>query len=242
MVDNRVKIYDSPQLAAGALSQRLKDEINKKEGIFNLSISGGSTPKVLFGTLAEEPFNNGINWDKTHFWWCDERCVPPDDSESNFGMTNEILLSRIAIARENIHRIKGEDDPNKEAVRYAMDIEKLICGGRSCVPEFDWVLLGLGDDGHTASLFPGKNLLFVYSNIVGVAKHPESGQKRISLTKEVLNSAKKITFLVTGKDKAKILSDILLNHPIGKNYPAAEIKPIAGTIDWVIDKAAAFYL
>ncbi len=242
MVDNRVKIYDSPKLAAEALSQRLKDEINKKDGIFNLSVSGGSTPSVLFGTLASQPFNESINWSKTHFWWCDERCVPPNDNESNFGMTNELLLNRISISRENIHRMIGEAEPSKEAVRYAMDIEKILCGGKSCMPEFDWVLLGLGDDGHTASLFPGKNLLFVYSNIVGVAKHPESGQKRISLTKDVLNNAKNITFLVTGKNKAKILSDILQNHPISKNYPAAEIKPITGTIDWVIDKEAAFYL
>ena len=197
---------------------------------------------MLFDSLAKQPFNEDINWSKVHFWWCDERCVPPDDSESNFGMTNELLLKRISIPAENIHRMKGEVEPSKEAVRYAMDIEKLLCGGKNCMPEFDWVWLGLGSDGHTASLFPGKNLLFIYSNIVGVAKHPESGQKRISLTKAVLNNAKKITFHITGKNKAKILSDILLSHPISKNYPAAEIKPVSGTIDWVIDKEAAFYL
>lgn len=242
MEDPRVKIYDTPELAAESLSLKLKDQVNNSEREFNLSVSGGSTPKILFRCLASQNFNKSIEWDKTNFWWCDERCVPPDNEESNFGMTNDILLSKIDIPPENIHRIQGEEDPSREAVRYATDIEKILCNGSNSIPRFDWVLLGLGSDGHTASLFPGKNLLFVYSNLVGVAKHPESGQTRISLTQEVLNNAKKITFLVTGKEKAGILSDILLNHLVSKNYPAAKIQPENGTIDWVIDKEAAFYL
>lgn len=242
MVDNRVKIYDTPESASENLSLRLKEEINKKEDVFNLSVSGGSTPEVLFKKLASDNFNKSIDWNKTHFWWCDERCVPPDDKESNFGMTHKLLLNRISIPLDNIHRIKGEAEASKEAVRYATDMEKLLHKEKTGVPELDWVLLGLGKDGHTASLFPGKNLLFVYSNLVGVARHPESGQRRITLTKEVLNSAKRITFLVTGKEKAKVLSEILQNHPVSKNYPAAEIKPLNGIMDWVIDKDAAFYL
>ncbi len=242
MVDNRVKIYDTPELASEKLSLRLREEINKKDGVFNLSVSGGSTPEVLFKKLASEEFNKSIDWNKTHFWWCDERCVPPDDKESNFGLTHNLLLNRISIPLENIHRIKGEAEASKEAVRYATDMEKMLGTGNNGIPVFDRVLLGLGKDGHTASLFPGKNLLFVYSNLVGVARHPESGQRRITLTKEVLNRAERITFLITGREKAKILSEILQNHPVSKNYPAAEIKPLNGILDWVIDKEAAFYL
>ena len=242
MRDNKVKIFDTPLLAANELALRLKEAINRKDEIFNLAISGGSTPKILFNILASAEYSKSIKWENVHLWWCDERCVPPDDADSNYGMTKENLLDMVSIPQSNIHRIKGEAEPSKEAVRYAMDIEKILCEGKNCLPVFNWVLLGIGEDGHTASLFPGKNLLFIYSNIVGVTQHPVSGQKRISLTKEVLNNAEKITFLVTGKGKAKILSEIIFGHPVSKNYPAAEIKPVNGTIDWMMDKDAAFYL
>lgn len=242
MNNNKVKVFNTAVELAESLSSRLKEEINQSSNIFNLAISGGSTPKVLFNNLADEVYRQSINWSNTNIWWCDERCVPPEDSESNFGMTKKILLNNISIPAENIHKIKGEDDPSREAVRYAMDIEKVLCEGRNCLPEFDRVLLGIGEDGHTASIFPGKNLLFLYSNIVGVAQHPVTGQKRITLTKEVLNNAKEVTFVVTGKAKAKILSEIISNHPVSKNYPAAEIKLASGDIEWLIDKEAAFYL
>ncbi len=237
-----LKVFDTPEQLAHELSNRLIQSVNEKPNEFSFSISGGSTPLVLFKKLSEVPFKDNLQWKRIHFFWCDERCVPPNDSESNFGMTKKILFDKIQIPEKNIHRIRGEAEPNIETVRYANDIENFLPKSENKLPQFDWVLLGIGEDGHTASLFPGKNFLFIYSNIACVSQHPATGQKRISLTKDILNNARRITFMVTGKGKAKVLSEILKGVPISKNYPAAEIKPFNGTIEWLVDKEAAFYL
>ena len=241
-MEKNFEVFDTAEKLAEELAHQLKESVNKHNGNFCLAISGGSTPKIFFQRLAEQPFNNEIEWNKVHFFWCDERCVPSDDPESNFGMTKTILFDKIKIPQENIHRIKGESDPSEETVRYVNEIENIVSKRENTLPRFDWVMLGMGEDGHTASLFPDKKLLFVFSNIAGVAQHPQTSQKRISLTTDVLNNAKRITFVVTGKNKAKILSEILNGLPISKNYPSAQIKPTNGTIDWMIDKEAAFYL
>ncbi len=237
-----VKIFDTAQKLADSLSLEIQNAANDNLNRFMLAVSGGSTPSILFRRLGQPPFKSEVNWNKLHFFWCDERCVEPDNSESNFGEVKKNLFDFITIPESNIHRIRGEADPNEETVRYANEIENFLPSKENKLPQFDWILLGVGEDGHTASIFPGKNFLFIYSNIAGVAQHPATGQKRISLTKEVLNNAKRITFIVTGKAKAKILSEIFNGLPISKNYPAAEIKPVNGIIDWMIDKEAAFYL
>ena len=235
-------VFDSPENLADSLSQQIQTSVNETSDKFYIAISGGSTPVILFKRLSSIPYKNDIQWNKLNFFWCDERCVPPDNGDSNFGETKKNLLDFISIPPDNIHRIFGESDPNLEAVRYASEIETLLPKGKNSLPVFDWVLLGIGEDGHTASLFPGKNLLFIYSNIAGVARHPLTNQNRISLTKDVLNNAKRVTFIVTGKSKAKIVSEIFNDLPISKSYPAAGILPVNGTIDWMIDKEAAFYL
>ncbi len=239
---NIIKVFNSSLEIAEALSIEIQSAVNNKQDRFNLAVSGGSTPTILFNRLAQAPFNNEINWNRLNFFWCDERCVPPDDNQSNFGEVKKTLLNFISIPELNIHRIHGEDDPNAETVRYAREIETNVQIAKNNLPQFDWALLGLGEDGHTASLFPNINFIFVYSNISGVSQHPITGQKRITLTKDVINNSKRITFMVTGKNKAKIISDIFSGLPKSKNYPAAEIKPINGTIDWMIDREAAFYL
>lgn len=239
---NNVKIFDSPLELARSLSFEIQNAVNNKTDKYALSISGGSTPTILFNQLAQPPFKNEIDWDKLNFFWCDERCVDPSDIQSNYGEVKKTLFNFISIPKKNIHRIHGESDPNEETVRYASEIESFLPITGNKLPQFDWVLLGLGDDGHTASLFPGKNFLFIFSNIAGVAQHPATGQKRISLTKEILNNSKRITFIVTGKGKAKVISEILNGLPISKNYPASEIKPTDGIIDWMLDKESAFYL
>ncbi len=237
-----LQVFETPEQLADSLSRRLLLSNNKKETKFNIAVSGGNTPVIFFKHLSSNPYKSEIIWSKLNIFWCDERCVPPESSESNFGETKKYLLDSISIPQSNIHRIKGESDPNREAVRYATEVEKYLPKGNNNLPVFDWVLLGIGEDGHTASLFPRKNLLFVYSNIAGVARHPVTNQFRISLTRDVLNNAGQITFVVTGKKKAKIVSEIFNNLPVSKSYPAAEIKPVNGSIDWMIDKEAAFYL
>jgi len=237
-----LKVFDNAETRAQNRSEELRDSINASVGNYFLAISGGNSPLDLFNKLSQPVYRDSINWNKVHFFWCDERCVPPGDEQSNFGEADKAMFKLVPVPGENIHRIHGEDEPNEEVVRYSNEIEKYVPLGTGALPQFDRVLLGLGGDGHTASLFPGKNLLFEYSNIAGVAKHPVTGQKRISLTADILSAAKKITFIVTKKEKAKILSEILNDLPASKNYPAVKIKSASDNIEWFIDKEAAFYL
>ncbi|MHB8338804.1 MAG: 6-phosphogluconolactonase [Ignavibacteriaceae bacterium] len=241
-MNSSIKIFDSPLQLGLKLAEEFKDEVEKKSGNIYISISGGSTPKIFFRELTLPPFGNNIDWSKVHLFWSDERCVPPSDSGSNYGMTKKNLLDFIQIPAENIHRIIGESHPEKEAVRYSKEIDKVLPRDKSNFPQFDWVFLGMGEDGHTASLFPNAELLYSCSNIAGVAIHPVSGQKRISLTERIINNSKRISFVVTGKNKASILKEILDGLPENKNYPASRIKPLSGNLDWWIDKEAALYL
>ncbi len=237
-----IKIFDSPPQLALKLAEEFKNEVEKKSDNIYISISGGSTPKIFFRELTLPPFGNNIDWSKVHLFWSDERCVPPSDSESNYGMTKKNLLDFIQIPAGNIHRIMGESHPEKESVRYSKEIDKILPSGNDHFPQFDWAFLGMGEDGHTASLFPNAELLYICSNIAGVAIHPVSGQKRISLTERIINNSKRISFVVTGKNKASILKKILDGLPENKNYPASRIEPLSGNLDWWIDKEAAFYL
>lgn len=239
---NKIKIFNRPGELAYYLSQQLQDIVNSHTGDFFLSISGGSTPVIFFDQLAQDPFNNGIEWSKLNIFWCDERCVVPDSPESNFGAAKKYLFDNVNIPPQNIHRIKGEANPAEEVIRYTKEIEKVLPEGENKFPRFDWIMLGMGKDGHTASLFPGENLISVQSNIAGIAQHPVTGQQRISLTAEIINNARRITFLVTGKEKSQMLSEIFKEDENSKNYPAAYIKPLNGNLDWMIDKEAAFYL
>ncbi len=241
-MDKNIKIFDTPESLAQQLAVDLMQEINNSSKDFFLAISGGSTPKILFKELSYSPFNEKLNWSKIQIFWCDERCVPPEDSDSNYGMTKNILFDHINIPSDNIHRIIGESHPEKESVRYAKEIEKILPQGKNKLPRFDWVLLGLGTDGHTASLFPNAELLYSCSNIAGVAIHPITSQKRISLTEKVINNSKRITFMVTGKDKAIILSDIIKNNISNRDIPASRINPTDGSLEWRLDTEAAQYL
>jgi 6-phosphogluconolactonase len=172
-----------------------------------------------------------------HLFWGDERCVSPDDPQSNFGMTERVFLEKIKIPDTNIHRILGENNPSAEAIRYSDEVRRFT-NEREELPVFDLIILGLGEDGHTASIFPGNNELLCSENICEVAVHPESFQKRITLTVPVINNAETIIFLVTGEKKAKLVSEILgQSEPL--DYPAAHIKPGYGSVKWYLDAAAA---
>jgi len=214
------------------------DEILKLSGQqekFNVSLSGGSTPKIIFQTLAKN-YKDKINWNKINLFWGDERCVPPDDDESNFGMTKNYLLDFINIPEKNIHRIKGEDDPETEAKRFANEVKKYV-KLKNGLPFFDLVMLGLGEDGHIASIFPDQINLLQSEKICEVATHPLTGQKRITLTGRVINNAQVITFLVTGEKKKEILKKVLIDK--NKTLPAEFIQPVSGKLKFYIDEAVA---
>ncbi len=231
------RIYKTPELLAVELAEYLIKKINNKIIIgehFNLSLSGGNTPKLFYSTLARSPFKENVSWEKVDIFWGDERCVLPDDEESNYRMTEFHLLDKVRIRQKNIHRIIGESNPALEAKRYSEEIKKIVGVDKNSLPVFDFVLLGLGEDGHTASLFPGQNLTNVYENICGVGN--KEGQLRISLTHDVICNSKDINFLVTGKEKANVVKEIIKEH---KNLPAGSIKPKDGELNWWLDQDAA---
>ena len=199
----------------------------------HISLSGGSTPKLLFKTLAQAPYTDQINWKNLHFWWGDDRMVSPTDPESNYGEVQKLLFDYINIPAENIHRIRGENEPHLELKRFEEELSAVISDG-----VFDWIILGMGADGHTASLFPDQTN-FADENLAVIAKHPESGQLRISKTAKLIEQAKRITYLVTGEGKAEILKKIQTTPAENLPYPAAKIQAKNGVTEWYLDKAAA---
>ena len=230
------KIFATPELVVENLANEMKaySELGKP---VHISLSGGSTPKMLFKLLAEAPYAEGIKWNNLHFWWGDERCVAPDDAESNFGEANALLFSNVNLPAENIHRIRGEDEPNAEAERFAKEMADVI-PGENGTPIFDWILLGVGADGHTASLFPGVTD-YQDERLSLLASHPESGQIRVSKTAKVLEAAKRISFLVLGAGKVEIVKEIHTTPASELPYPAAKIQSKAGETEWFLDSSAA---
>ena len=230
------RVFETPDQVVNSLAETMR-EMSQQGRPIHISLSGGSTPKLLFKTLAQAPFATSINWQNLHFWWGDERCVEPTDPESNFGEANELLFKHVALPSENIHRILGEADPEQEVVRFANEMDKVI-PHKHGLPAFDWILLGMGADGHTASLFPHQTD-FNDQRLAVIATHPESGQKRISKTARLLENADRITYLVLGEGKAKILKEISEHSADELPYPAAKIQTQFGQTEWFLDSAAA---
>ncbi len=226
-------IFKNPEELADKFADQLMNCVETRSGnTFHLAISGGKTPNLLFSVLASKYADSPL-WQKVHFWWVDERMVPPDHPESNFGMANRLLFSKIAIPEENIHRIKGENNPEVEALSYSTQIQKNV-PQKNGWPVFDLILLGMGDDGHTASIFPNQMNLLESDQICEVATHPVSGQKRVTLTGKAINTANRIYFLITGKEKANRLKEIVNLSPEADLLPASHIKNAI----WYVDLAA----
>ena len=207
------------------------------KAVFHVALSGGSTPKLIFDVLAAE-YGTKIDWSTIHFYWGDERCVPPTDAQSNYKMTVDHLFSKIAVPKSNIHRVLGENDPSGEAMRYANLLE-INLDRVAGVPQFDMVLLGMGDDGHTASIFPHEIQLWNAPDHCVVATHPDTGQKRVSINGKVINTAKEVVFLVTGGAKEEKVKTILNKEAGFEAFPAALVAPNSGKLVWFMDEEAA---
>ncbi|MCK0162213.1 6-phosphogluconolactonase [Allomuricauda sp. F6463D] len=231
-----LKIYKDKQEVAEKFSSYFVDKL-KGRNSFYVALSGGSTPKIVFDVLAEK-FSDKVDWNKVHFYWGDERCVPPNDDESNYKMTVEHLFSKIEVPKNNINRIMGEKDPNGEAMRYANLLE-IDTDSVEGVPQFDLVILGMGNDGHTASIFPHEIELWNSEDHCVVATHPESGQKRVSINGKVINTAKEVAFLVTGASKAEKVEAVIEQTNGYKKYPASLVNPSSGNLVWFLDEEAA---
>ena len=210
-----------------------------RRGCFLLSLAGGSTPRPLYELLATPQFATRIEWPRVHVFWGDERCVPPDRPESNYRMAREALLDRVPLPPANVHRIRGEDEPSEAAAAYEALLGAFF-GSREISPKvsFDLVLLGMGADGHTASLFPGSTAARETRRWVVASPGPQPDSWRVSLTPVLLNAADDVTFLVCGANKAERLKDVLENR-LPDPLPAQLIRPTHGTLHWMIDAAAA---
>ena len=227
---------DKIELADSFCKELLK--LNLEQDLLNLALSGGSTPKVIFQTLAEK-YKSKIDWNRINLFWGDERCVSSQSDESNYGMTKKYLLDYIDIPQKNVHPVDGNNNPENEAIRYSDEIKKIV-PLKNGFPKFDLVMLGIGEDGHTASIFPDQMNLLESDKICEVAVHPETEQKRITLTGKVINNAKRIIFLVTGESKAEIMKLLFeVDESKMKKYPAANINPKNGELNFFLDQKAA---
>ena len=211
---------------------------NARRGRFTVALSGGSTPKALYALLASAEYRNRLDWSRVHLFWGDERCVPPDHPESNFRMVQESLLSKVEIPRENIHRMAGEKNPQAAAADYENALRRFFNSSHAD-PRFDLIYLGLGEDGHTASLFPGSAALSENQRWVTIDYVERLQAHRLTLTLPVINAAAQITFLVSGKSKRAIVKQLLGADVDSSILPAAKVSPTDGRLTWLITQDAA---
>jgi len=230
------KIIDELALSLSEKVIRLARESILTGNPFNIALSGGSTPKVLFEKIASCTEGPGL-WERVNFFWVDERCVPQDHPESNYRMTDETFFRPLSLSYANVYRMMGEEEPHTEADRYEALLRSQLPTMEG-LPCFDLILLGMGTDGHTASIFPDRLDLMHSGRLCEVARHPGTGQQRITLTGPVINNASRVCFLITGAEKANVLASILKNGKGAEKYPAAFIKPARGTLEWYLDQGA----
>jgi 6-phosphogluconolactonase len=239
---NRAEIIigrDLVDLSSKAAAEfvRQANERSATAGRFVVALSGGSTPRALYSLLADAEFQSQVPWHRVHFFWGDERCVPPEHPDSNYRMAFETLLSKAPVPEKNIHRIEGEEKPEIAAAKYEKAIRDFFQLADSELPRFDLILLGLGDDGHTASLFPGSEALQETRRLAVATYVEKLKSHRVTLTLPVLNHAANIFFLVAGENKTGILKDVLQRES-SKNFPAQQIDPPNGRLVWFVDQAA----
>ncbi len=230
---------DGPAVArafADHLVQRLHD---KPEGPFFWALSGGSTPKLLYKLLAEE-YADKIAWNRIHFFWGDERCVPHDDPESNYGEVKRLLFDHVPVVPSQVHAVNTALPPEEAASAYGDLMVKLLPANADGLPVIHLNMLGMGGDGHTASIFPSNmDTLLTDPRICAVATHPDSGQLRVTMTGPVLNASDEVIFLITGNSKTQRVAQIINQEHGAEGFPVAHIKPTSGKLRWFLDGAAA---
>jgi 6-phosphogluconolactonase len=238
-----VEVLSGPEalaLRAADLFARAAQECAAARGRFAVALSGGDTPRALFKALARQQFAQKVPWRRVHVYWVDERCVPPGDPASNFGVARDLLLRHVPLAETQIHRLRGEEDPETAAAVYEDDLRSLARLERppSDVPVFDLVLLGLGADGHTASLFPHNPALAEGERLCVASRSPD-GLARLTVTYPVINAARRVWFLVTGANKAGMVAEVLQGLRMPEALPAQAVAPHPGELTWFLDSAAA---
>lgn len=211
------------------------------QGRCTVALSGGNTPTPLYELLASPPWRQRVSWPHLHLFWVDERFVPADDARSNYGVVRRVLLPHAGIPPENVHPVPiGAGTPEQAALLYDQTIRRLVAGGRT--PALDLVFLGLGDDGHTASLFPDSALLRVEDRLVAADPLSRAGTSRITMTVPLLNAALQIIFLVSGASRAAVGREVLVGERDPDRLPAQLVRPSRGSVRWLMDRAAAAQL
>ena len=245
----RIKYYVEPDAAAlaGRAAQyftEMAGEAVADRGRARIAISGGSTPKAVFELLADpaQPWLARMPWNSLDLYWVDERCVPPSHQDSNYRMTREALLDQVPLRSRQIHRIKGELEPEAAADRYESELKDSFRLKGAQTPRFDLIALGMGSDGHTASLFPHTAALNEMTRLVAANRVPQLDTWRITLTWPVINHASSVFFLVEGADKAQILKEVLIGPRDQERLPSQLIWPVSGILTFILDKAAAAFL
>ena len=231
-----VRLFSSPELMAEEIAlewQRLILKTEKAGGIFSGVLSGGRTASLMYRRLADKDYADTIPWHLVHLFWADERCVPPESEESNYGNCQRFLLDHIPIPQNNIHRIRGEENPVDESFRYSQEIKNHILLREDQTNFFDWVLLGVGSDGHTASLFCDQGTVNS-PNLCETLRHPNTGKTRITLTPLAIRKSHRITYHVIGREKSHIVSELVSKSSGSEKLPAACI-----TGEWYLDQDAA---
>jgi len=233
------EIFNTPGLLFKAAADQiltLCESCIAEKGKFTIALSGGNTPRKLYELLAQNPYVKKIDWKNVFVFWSDERCVPASDDENNSHMAAIALLNNVPIPKENIFPVPVNFEPSKAAARYEQMIKSFF---KNTEPRFDLVLLGLGEDGHTASLFPGTDILSEKKALVKQVYVNEKKVFRISFTIPLINNAKQVMFLVTGKEKSTVIEKLFVKPPKKNTLPAQFIKPLKGNLHWMLDKAAA---
>jgi 6-phosphogluconolactonase len=226
------------EAAASAFASAAGDAVRAR-GVFRVALAGGNTPRGVYALLARD-FRARVPWERVQFFWGDERHVPPDHPDSNFRMAQEAMLAPLQIDPRQVWRMKGEiSNAAAAAVEYESNLRQVFAAPPPDVPRFDLVLLGLGPDGHTASLFPHTAALAERERLVAANHVPQLATDRITLTVPVLNSAARVVFLVAGADKADALKAVVEGAPDSEQFPAQLIQPSSGQLRWLVDRAAA---
>ena len=228
----KITVLENHLLISEYVTETITKLLHENVGHISIALSGGNTPKSLFSYWAEHCLTT-IDWSRILFFWVDERCVATESEESNYGIAKRLFFDKTTFNSENIFFINGENDPDSEAVYQSEKLLQTI-SHKNGIPQFDLILLGMGNDGHTASIFPNQMKLLVSEKFYDIGIHPQSGQKRITLTGTVINNAKNVFFLVTGKDKAQVFTNIRYHQSGWISYPASHIKPL-GNLKWVVD-------
>lgn len=231
-----IKVFDDSRELLEFIAEQLL-AYSLRSDPCHIALSGGSTPKALFQFIANNEIRDAIEWRNLHFWWGDERMVPADDEASNYGVAKRLLFDLTDIPAENLHPIDGSQSLESELSRIDDASQKLLDTSNGW-PSFDWIMLGLGEDGHTASLFPDQ--VDYNADVCWVpASHPETGQPRISLSAEAIGHAQRVSYLVTGASKAKIVSKVFADDESADEFPAANIYSFEGDTEWLLDTDAA---